>query len=347
MARITPFSFSISIAILVFASVILYLFSDLFILIAVSFLIAIILNPLVTFLEHRYFNRSNSSLIVFGSLTFLLYLLVSALIPSVIAQLNSLTEILSQISLKTYIAKLDKEISSSLPFLPSGMITSKFDAFAKSVVNSTFDQMAAAVTNIFAIMGVLVIIPFTTFFIVKDKNTILKAFLSITPNKYFEMSYWVIKKITHQLGRYVRGWLFDALFVGAACGIGFWFIGLENALALGILAGVGHLIPYFGPMIGGIPAIAISTIQYGNFSMLPLILLILLIVYISDNGFVQPLVFSKSVNMHPLAIILLIVAGSQIGGIIGMLLAVPLATVIKTAAKEIYLGVKDYKIARM
>lgn len=347
MARITPLNLTVTVFIVILLAVILYLFSDIFILLSVSVLLAIILNPLVTFLERRYFNRSNSSLIVFASLTIVFYFSLSVLIPSVISQVNSLTEILGQISLKSYIAKIDKEVSSAIPFLPAGMISKKFEAFVSSAVNSTFDQLASMATNIFALLGILVIIPFTTFFIVKDKSTILKALLNITPNKYFEMSYWVIKKITSQLGRYVRGWLFDAFYVGAACGIGFWFIGLDNALALGILAGVGHLIPYFGPLVGGVPAIAIATIQYGNFSMLPLIILILLIVYITDNGFVQPFVFSKSVNMHPLMIILLIVAGSQVGGIIGMLLAVPLATVIKTAAKEIYLGVKDYRIARM
>ncbi len=238
------------------------------------------------------------------------------------------------------------EISKLIPFIGKGMVLNKFDIFAKSAVNTTFDQLTGIVTNVYAIMAVVVIIPFTTFFIVKDKGVILKGVLSLIPNKYFEMSYWVLKQITGQLGRYVRGWLLDALFVGTACGIAFWFIGIENALALGMVAGIGHLVPYFGPLIGGIPAMAISTIQFGNFSAIPLIILIMLLVYISDNGFVQPYVFSKSVNMHPLMIILLIVAGSQLGGIFGMLLAVPTATVFKTAAKEIYLGVKNYRISR-
>jgi len=66
-----------------------------------------------------------------------------------------------------------------------------------------------------------------------------------------------------------------------------------------------------------------------------------------DNGFFQPYVFSKSVDMHPIVIILLIIAGSQLFGLIGMLLAIPTATVIKTATKEIYFAFKNYKIARM
>ena len=138
----------------------------------------------------------------------------------------------------------------------------------------------------------------------------------------------------------MRGWIFDATFVGVATGFGYYFLGIKNALPLGLISGVGHLVPYFGPVIGMVPAIIISVIEFGNFSMV-------LAVYAVDNGVVQPYVFAKSVDMHPIVIILLILAGSQLMGIIGMLIAVPLATVIKTLAKEIYYAFKNYNIARL
>ena len=76
------------------------------------------------------------------------------------------------------------------------------------------------------------------------------------------MSYYVIKKVTFQLSKYARAWIFDATFVGCTMGVGLYFIGIDNALPLGVIAGFGHLVPYFGPFIGGIPAILISLIQY-------------------------------------------------------------------------------------
>ena len=167
------------------------------------------------------------------------------------------------------------------------------------------------------------------------------------PNKYFEVSYSVIRKISIQLGRFVRGWIFDAFMVGLLSGIGLAILGIDNAASIGLIAGIGHLIPYFGPILGGIPAIIISVIQFGNFSMLPKILLMFCCIYLLDNGFIQPNVFSKSTDIHPLMIIFLIIIGSQTMGILGMLLAVPAATVIKTAAREIYLGYKNYKIIRV
>ena len=161
------------------------------------------------------------------------------------------------------------------------------------------------------------------------------------------MSYWIFKNITIQLGRFVRGWIFDAAFVGIACGLGYYFLGIRNALPLGLISGLGHLVPYFGPIIGGVPAIIISVIQYGNFSHVPFIVILMLIVYALDNGFVQPFVFAKSVDMHPIAIILLILIGSQLFGVIGMLLVIPFATVVRTAAKEIYYALKNYNIAKL
>ena len=152
---------------------------------------------------------------------------------------------------------------------------------------------------------------------------------------------------TLKLGLFVRAWIFDATFVGLVIGFGFYFIGVPNALPLGVIAGLGHLIPYFGPIIGGIPAIIVSIVQYGDLSQVPLILLVVLTTYALDNGFVQPYIFGKSVDMHPVMIILLIISGGILFGLFGMLLAVPVATVIKTFSKEIYFARKNYRIARI
>jgi predicted PurR-regulated permease PerM len=146
---------------------------------------------------------------------------------------------------------------------------------------------------------------------------------------------------------FVRAWIFDATFVGTMLGFGFYFIGIPSALPLGVIAGLGHLIPYFGPIIGGVPAIILSIMQTGDLSQVPLIIIAVLAVYAVDNGFVQPYVFGKSVDIHPILIILLIIAGGQIFGLLGMLLAVPVATVIKTTAMEIYFAFKNYRIVRV
>lgn len=324
----------------------LYLISDIIIIVIISILIAFIFEPFVKHLEKQGFNRLTSTAIIYVVVGFLVYILVSVLAPKLLYQMDQLVATLNLNALENQIKIFEKGMIKYLPFLSPGEISLGINNFVRSWVSNPIDKVTTIVTSIFSIAAISVIVPFITFFLLKDSKKIFKGIMNIMPNKYFEMSYWILKKISVQLGRFVRAWIFDATFVGLSCGLGFHFIGVRYALPLGIIAGVGHLVPYLGPVFGGIPAIIISVIQYGDLSKVPLLILLILIVYALDNGLVQPYIFAKSTNMHPIIIILLIIAGGQLFGIIGMLLAVPTATVIRTAIKEIYYALRNYKIAK-
>ncbi|MEO8399849.1 MAG: AI-2E family transporter [Ignavibacteriaceae bacterium] len=326
---------------------ILYLLSDILIILAVSILLAFIFNPFIKLLEQEGFDRLSGTIMVLVTVGLFFYLGLSFLIPKFVYQMNQLIETIRVYSLHRQIIDIEKEVYKYLPFFTPGELAKKIEQFISLQIINSFDQVSTLLSSIVSIVAILIIVPFITFFLLKDSQKIFKSLISIVPNNYFEMSYWILKRITVQLGRFVRGWVFDAAFVGFSCGLGFYLIGIDNALPLGVFAGLGHLVPYLGPVFGGIPAIIISVIQFGDLSHVPFIILLLLGVYAIDNGIVQPFVFSKSVDMHPIIIILLIIAGSQIYGILGMLLAIPVATVIRTASKEIYFAFKNYKIAKI
>lgn len=325
----------------------IYLIIDIFIILAISILLALILSPFVQQLEQQGFNRTVSTLLVFIGFGVIIYLALSVVIPKLIFQMNQLVSSLSNFSFNEELKLLEGKILKVFPFFSQDEISTRIQIFFSTQLTNTISHLYDYVSGVVSIVAVLVIVPFTTFFLLKDSNTIKRELIHLAPNKFFEPSYWILKRVTLQLGRFVRGWIFDATFVGVVIGFGFYFIGIPNALPLGVIAGLGHLIPYFGPLIGAIPAAIISIIQTGDLSQVPLILLIVALTYMVDNGFVQPYVFSKSVDMHPIVIILLIIAGSQLFGLLGMLLAVPTATVIKTAAKEIYFAFKNYKLAKL
>ena len=324
-----------------------YLLINIFIILSVSLLLGFIFAPFVRLLEGQGFSRTLSTLIIFGAFGFLVYLSLSFVIPKFILQMNQLLIIMKDLSLNEQLSSLEKKILDIFPFFNPGELTVKVQTIISSSFVNAFEHVSELLSGIVSVIAILVIVPFVTFFILKDSAELQKGLIHIVPNKYFEGSYWILKRVSLQLGRYVRGWIFDAAFVGCVIGFGFYFIGVPNALPLGVIAGLGHLIPYFGPIVGGVPAIIISIMQTGDLTQVPLIVLIVGLTYALDNGFVQPYVFSKSVNMHPVVIILLIIAGSQLFGLIGMLLVVPTATVIKTAASEIYFAFKNYKIARL
>ena len=325
----------------------LYLLSDIIIIISISILLSFIFAPIVTAFEGRGFNRFTSTLITFGIFGLVLYLSLSVVIPKFLDQMDQLISKLEGFNFTDALASIEAAIINYIPIFERGDITNRVQEFFSSQFVNSFESFTILLSSIVSVVGVIVIVPFITFFLLKDSKRILQGILNLMPNSYFEMSYWILKKVSLQLGLFVRAWIFDATFVGVMIGFGFYMIGIENAMPLGVIAGLGHLIPYFGPIIGGIPAVIISVVQFGDFSQVPIIIFIVLLTYALDNGFVQPFVFGKSVDMHPLMIILLIIAGGTLFGLIGMLLAIPVATVIKTFAKEIYFATKNYKIARV
>lgn len=324
-----------------------YLLSDIFIILILSILLSIIFEPFVKIIEQKGVTRLTAAVFIFVIVGFLIYLIFSYIIPQLIYQIGQLIEILKNFSIHNQIVAIEKEIHKYLPFFKVGTLSKNIEGTISTNIVNSFNEISTLLNSIVSVIAILVIVPFITFFFLKDSRKIFRGMLNVMPNKYFEMSYWIIKKVSLSMGRFVRAWIFDATFVGLCCGLGFYFIGIDNALTLGIIAGLGHLVPYFGPVIGGVPAAIISIIQYGDLSHIPPLLVVIAIIYAIDNGFVQPYVFSKSVEMHPIVIILLIITGGQLFGVLGMLLAVPAATVIKTAAKETYYALKNYKIARL
>ena len=324
-----------------------YTFSDILAMLVVSILVAMILNPIVNFLEKGRITRTISVLIVFVVVSALVFSGVSILFPKILRQLENLGGTLSTENVQMVVDKFEKSLKHTLPFLNSINIVQKITTMIQNQVNNWSNNISEIFYSIVSLISILVIVPFMSFFLLKDNKRLMRGIINVMPNRYFEVSYSVLRKIAQQLGRFVRGWIFDAFIVGLLCGLGLRILGINNAGSIGIISGLGHLIPYFGPLIGSIPAIISSIIQFGDFSMIPSILITFAAVYTIDNGFVQPNVFSKSTDIHPLLIILLILIGSETLGVFGMLLAVPIATVAKTAAREIYLGYKNYRIIKI
>ncbi|MBN1301734.1 MAG: AI-2E family transporter [Melioribacteraceae bacterium] len=319
-------------------------FIDIIILLVISVFITMMFHPLVNVLESRGINRLISIMIVFSISGVVIFFGLSVLIPKIATQMNTLAQSLNQEKISILLQQVEEELRDYIPFIKSDEFAVKLEQFISELFFSSIQNLSDIVSSIVSVIAISVIVPFMTFFMLKDNRKIQNGIINIVPNKYFEFSYYVINQIGYQLGRFVRGWIFDAFMVGFLAAVGLTVLGIKNSITIGFVAGVGHLIPYFGPVIGGLPAVIISLIQFGSFALLPEIVLLFVMIYTFDNGYLQPKIFSKSTDMHPLMIIILILLGSQLLGVLGMLIAVPAATVIKTAAKEIYYGYKNYRI---
>ena len=123
-------------------------------------------------------------------------------------------------------------------------------------------------------------------------------------------------------------------------------VGLSNALSVGIAVRLANTIPYFGTIIGYILSIIVSIIEVGNFSLVLPCILAILFVQMLDNIVLQPIIFSRSADMHPVAILFIIMIGAETAGILGMLVAIPIATIIKITFNQISWSLNNYYVFR-
>lgn len=190
----------------------------------------------------------------------------------------------------------------------------------------------------------IVIVPFITYFILAEGDIGIKKLVERIPNKYFEMMLNVIHKLQRELTSYLRGLLLESSLVGCISIIGLTIIGVPYAIILGVITGVANIVPYLGPIVGAGLAVLVSLITTGDFQMLAPIIILALVTRLADDLILQPICFGKSLDMHPVAVVLTLIIGHQLMGVSGMVISIPIATILRVSATETYWGLKNYTI---
>jgi putative permease len=187
------------------------------------------------------------------------------------------------------------------------------------------------------LMEWIFLVPFFTFFILKDANDFKKTLLNFTPNSVFERFYYVTYAFNRQLGNYFFAKFVEAFIVGGIITIGLVLMNVQYAFLLGFIAGLTNIVPYVGPFLGAIPALLYGVVEYGlNSQTLGAIGLLYLIANIVDIFFVFPFLVSKIVNLHPVIVAVSVIVGSHYLGITGMVISIPVVAAIKLIITEIY-----------
>ena len=190
----------------------------------------------------------------------------------------------------------------------------------------------------------VVIVPFVAFFFLKEGRRLTRCLMAFVPNAYFELCLNLMHQANKQIGNYIRGQLLAVLVVSVLSISGLSIIGVYYALPLGLLAGLANVIPYLGPLIGIVCSSIVALATGGGLVMVAKVIAMFLIVQLIDNVLIQPTVVAKSVELHPLVVLFVVMVGSQLVGIVGMLIAVPLTGVVKVSGQTIYEGVRQYRL---
>lgn len=317
------------------------LFPSILVALILGLLFAFALRPPIRFMEiHLGVHRSISIGSVF--LLVVLFIVINAArgIPDLMNHARELYTGFRDFPLDKKLDELVNDVAKGFPFINPQTATRKLRLMIDESVQAVGRDAASAASSAISFL----IIPFVTYFALAEGDHAAKRLLEQVPNKYFEMTLNVVHKIQKELVGYLRGWMLDSVIVGILNIIGFYFIGVNYAIILGVVAGIANLIPYLGPFIGVIPVFLIAVTQTGDLSLIPPIAILTVVIQLLDNIIVQPLCFAKTVDMHPLTVIVVLIVGNQFMGILGMLLAIPLYTILKVTAVETHWGLKSYQI---
>lgn len=216
-------------------------------------------------------------------------------------------------------------------FITEEQILGVVNESSKELGNLSGVLLESAFSQVFSLFGLviyLVLVPMSVFFLLKDKELLMAHLASLLP-KDRPLLDAVGSQMNAQLGNYVRGKAVEILLVGTVTFITFLFFGLNYAALLGVLVGISVLIPFIGAAIVTLPVFMIAVLQFGWSLDLAWVMLAYAIIQFLDGNVLVPLLFSEAVDLHPITIIIAILAFGGMWGLWGVFFAIPLATFIK------------------
>jgi len=290
--------------------------------------------------KHRKLKRTVSVLLtyilVIGILVVLLYS-TYAMIGGQISRQVNLNAVISSIS--SYSERYNQIFEQLKLWLENSGLSDSLKEQLISTVESANEMLGSAITKSFEqikrfgsnvvniVLGLIL-----AFYILKDLdffkklyNDTMSVLIKKKDNRKLKNLFEDINSI---ISNFIRGQLLDALIVGILCSIGLFLIRLDFAVLIGMTAGISNVIPYFGPIIGSIPAVIVGLLSGSPVKAL-LALLVLIAVQQVDSTLISPRVVGDSVGLHPVFVMLSIIIGGAYFGLWGMLLAVPVAAIIK------------------
>jgi predicted PurR-regulated permease PerM len=319
----------------------------------ISAVLALLGKPIMDFLVRLRLGRLRIPSGVCAFITLLLMIgllagLFSFMIPLLARQASLLSELSVQgitASLEEPMLFVEKHFHDWGILAPEETMTSKLISELSAIV--TFDRFSAVFNSLLGLIVEIFIgflaISFITFFFLKEEHLFSRGILFFTPGPYKQEAESILMESKELLRRYFMGLFTDLTAVFLLISLCMWFLGLKNALVIGFFAGILNIIPYVGPIIatfiGVFLGISINLDLDFYTQMLPLILKIVasfIIVNTIDVSVLQPLIYSKSVRSHPLEIFIVFILAGILGGVFGMIIAIPSYSVLRIFIKVFF-----------
>jgi len=315
---------------LVFAVVFFELFGKFLLPALISIIIAYLLLPAVRLLERWRLPHLLAVLIVYTIFLSLFLLALFGLLPLIWKQLASLTHELPKAFSKSqiWINEIVQHYPKLFPTNPLGHVSVFLKAQSVKVGQFILQYSLASIPGIIQGVLYLVLIPLLVFFFLKDGKSITGWFAQYLPRRR-GMLQVVWTEVNHKIGVYVKGRAAEIIIVGLVSVITFSLLGLQYATLLGTLVGVSVIVPYIGAIVVTVPIVIIGLMQWGFAPDFIYLMIAYLLIITLDGNLLVPILFSETMNIHPIVIILAVLVFGGIWGFWGVFFAIPLATLIK------------------
>ena len=289
--------------------------------------ISYLLHPLVELLHEKGIGRAWSILIIyllfFGGAGYGIY----RGIPAIVDQIGELSE--SAPAVAARYRNWMEAVEARTDHWPFGFHEriDELILLLEQKASETMGILMAYLLGVFDFILLIALIPFIAFYFLKDYPALKKMVWYLTPHKWRKKGIAFLQDVNVSLGGYIRGQIFVCVLIGICSSALFWLVGMPYPLLLGVIVGVTNIIPYFGPVIGAVPAVAIAAAM--SVKMVLIVAGIVLLLQFLEGNILSPLIVGKSLHMHPVFIMFALLAGGEIAGLPGMIFAVPLLAVFK------------------
>lgn len=300
-------------------------------LLIISIVIAYTLKPLRNyFCEKLHISYKKSSLLIILLLLLSFVGLIYCIVPTMLNESGNFGVMLD--SIEEYILSLAARFKlDRLPIF--GTIYIQIGEKINMILSNTSTHLVDNLIDMGENLVTLAIVPITTYYFLADSKLIYNKLLLVLPTDKRVIVKNINKNIDKILSRYILSQLLLCLIIGVLSFILLLILRVKFPLVLSIINAVANIIPYFGPIIGGVPIIFIAltgSVTKGIIAAIGVIL-----IQQVEGNFLAPKITGDSTNMHPIIIIILLVLGDKIGGVIGMVLIVPIAVIIKVIYDDI------------
>lgn len=302
----------------------LYFIRDILIILFTSFVLAAIIMPIVDYFEKQKVSRVLSSIFIYLFGLFLFVSLIYLVIPPIAQQANSIIKKLVSFyqGIVIFLGPSQRALPGELPELFDWQ---KYLGFLGQSVFSFLGGVIGAVSVVFLIIII-------SFYIVIEKNKILKFITSLFSEKHYSFINRLFIFSQDDLKSWGIGRIICSLFIGVSYYIIFRIIGIPFAASLAIFAALADFVPWVGPFIGAIPAVLLALLV----SPIKAVVLIVFCIVIQqiESNVVTPQVMKKAVGLDPIVVITVLLIGAKVGGILGVIIAIPATAVVSIFIRE-------------